>query len=240
MKIAALFLATTAMVFTTFASCSANESKTNAVKTLFMVGGAKFHDPVELPVILKTYLENNGSYDIDITEDHNEFLPEKIKNYKLIIVYTTGGELTAEQQMGLTEWVKQGNGFIGIHSATDSFKNSDEYWKMLGGRFIGHGRGTFKVRPTFTEHCTTKGIGEFDITDETYRHEFHPNSKIKVLQRRDLDLEAVTWVQDYGKGRVFVTGLGHDKQSWENPSFKNMMKQAAEWAVNGDKDTDKQ
>ena len=39
------------------------------------------------------------------------------------------------------------------------------------------------------------------------------------------------WVQDYGKGRVFNTTLGHDGAAWINPNFQQLLAQGLYWAA---------
>ncbi len=189
------------------------------------------HDNDELPAMLKKVLEDTGRYEVTISEDRDRMTPERIGEYDVVLIYTTSGNLSAEQEKGLVGFVEGGKAVVGIHSATDSFHNSDAYWKLLCGRFIGHGGGKFKVRVTGKSHAVARGLKEFEIEDETYRHKWHTESKPIVLMRREEDGEAASWVQYYGKGRVFVTGLGHGKPAWENSSFQNMMVRAMDWAT---------
>ena len=213
-------------------TCTKSElPEAERMKVLFEVGGADFHDPVNLPPIVEKLLEATGRFAVTITEDRDQFKPDNISNYDLVVIYTTGGELSKEQEQGLIEFVECGKGLVGIHSATDSFKNSDAYWKLLGGQFTGHGAGTFGVKITGKSHCIVKGMSNFEITDETYSHKFHPESQMIVLMRREEDGEPSTWVQYYGEGRVFTTGLGHGKPAWENPVFQEMIVRASLWAT---------
>lgn len=88
----------------------------------------------------------------------------------------------------------------------------------------------------------TKLGSPFHIQDEIYMQQTPPfdRSKLRVLQSIDLSdpatgqaLEAmrirtkgqvradkdfaVSWVKDYGRGRVFYTTFGHDKRAWLDP-----------------------
>lgn len=215
------------------ATCAAGANRApvdTRLKVLFEVGGP-VHDNAELYPIMKKALEDTGRYVVTVSDDRDRFTAPRIKEYDAVLIYTTSGALTEDQEKGLVGFVEGGKGLVGIHSATDSFKNSDAYWKLLGGRFIGHGGGKFKVKITGKSHAIVQGLKDFEISDETYRHKFHPDSKLVVLMRREEDGEPASWVQYVGKGRVFVTGLGHGKEAWENPAFQEMMVRAMDWST---------
>ena len=42
------------------------------------------------------------------------------------------------------------------------------------------------------------------------------------------------WTVDYGKGRVFVTALGHDAPVLSTPAFAVTYTRGAEWAATGE------
>jgi len=199
-------------------------------RVLFMVGGP-FHDNPDLYPILQKKLEDTGQFSVTLSRDLDQFKAENINNYDLVVIYCTQLRLTKEQESGLVGFVEAGKGLVGIHCATDTFKDSDAYWKLVGGRFRTHGNETFKVNVTGKSHPIVKGMSGFEISDETYCDDFHPESKVIVLLRREKDGEPSAWVQYYGKGRVFVTGLGHGKSAWENPAFQELVTRGAQWAV---------
>ncbi len=43
--------------------------------------------------------------------------------------------------------------------------------------------------------------------------------------------QCMAWVQQYGKGRVFYTGLGHGKEAWTNPAFQRLVVRGMYWAA---------
>ena len=49
-------------------------------------------------------------------------------------------------------------------------------------------------------------------------------------------VEPIAWTRSYGKGRVFVTVLGHDVESRKNPAFVRLVEQACSWAAAGSSD----
>lgn len=205
---------------------------TNAkIKVMFLRGGG-IHDWKNNTPILKAVMDRTNDFEVTFTENLDD-LKERIKNFDIIAVYTTGMKLTKEQEKGLCDFVEKGGGFVGIHSASDSFKNADRYWEMVGGRFAGHGGGKYTVYIYDHDHPITKGLKDFEIEDETYCHNYHRNAQMRSLTRmnRGNERQSMSWVSFYGKGRVFYTGNGHGRQAWANPHFQRLVVRAAYWAA---------
>ncbi len=201
------------------------------IKVMFLRGGG-VHDWKHNTPVLKGVLEATNDFEVTFTENLDD-LKERIKQFDVIAVYTTGLTLTKEQEDGLCGFVENGGGFVGIHSASDSFKNSDRYWEMTGGHFSGHRSGRYTVYIYDHEHPITKGLSDFEVEDETYRHNFHRNAQMRSLTRmsRGDERQSMAWVSDYGKGRVFYTGNGHDMKVWSNPAFQRLVVRAMYWAA---------
>lgn len=222
------FIVTIALaVISTAFSVPAKQGK---IKVLFLVGGG-FHDFTNLPPIMKTALEASGDFTVTITEDRNELTAPKISKYDAVLFYTQGGDLTPEQEKGLMEFIAGGKGYAGIHCASDSFKSSDAYWNLVGGQFTGHGFGDFTINITGKRHPIVKGMSNFQIKDEDYDNKIHPKANIMVLARWANDGQPAIWVQNYGQGRVFYTGMGHGKEAFENKSFQEVMIRGLRWVA---------
>ena len=153
------------------------------------------------------------------------------------------------QKADLISFVREeGKGFVGVHSAIDTFYQWPEYGEMVGGYFDGHPWNTFPA-PILTEDRKFPATAHFPITttlkDEIYQPRNFSREKVRVLQRLDetkLDLAnprvkrtdkdfAVTWVKEYGKGRVFYSTLGHTTDAWDDPVVKRMYLEAIKWAL---------
>ena len=201
------------------------------IKVMFLRGGG-VHDWKNNTPILKAVMDRTNDFEVTFTENLED-LRERIKNFDIIAVYTTGMELAKEQEKGLCDFIEKGGGFVGIHSASDSFKNADRYWEMVGGRFAGHGSGKYKVYIYDKEHPITKGLHDFEIQDETYSHNYHKNATMRCLTRmnRGNERQSMSWVSFYGEGRVFYTGNGHGREAWSNPHFQQLVIRAMYWAA---------
>ncbi|MBN2270317.1 MAG: ThuA domain-containing protein, partial [Sedimentisphaerales bacterium] len=92
------------------------------VKVLFLRGGG-VHDWNGNTPILTAILEKTGDFDVTYTENLDD-LKDRIRQFDIVIQYTTGMSLTPGQEKGYCDFVADGGGYVGIHSATDSFKNA--------------------------------------------------------------------------------------------------------------------
>jgi type 1 glutamine amidotransferase len=123
---------------------------------------------------------------ITCTKDASLINADNLKNYDVVIFYTTG-DLTKpgtdnQPPMGpngqaeLLSWIKGGGGFIGFHCATDTFHSTPDcgpptpYCSMIGGEFRTHGaqfHGTLRV--VSPGHALAKNITpDWNINDEWY------------------------------------------------------------------------
>lgn len=211
---------------------SAQQAERRKTHVFMLQGGG--HDWKTHLSLLAKILENTGDFTVSLSEDLNELRDENIGKYDVVLFYGSGQNFSdPAQEQGLCEFVRNGRAFVGIHSASDSFKKSDAYWEMLGGRFAGHGRGTFKVYIHDQEHPITKGLETFEIQDETYRHNYHKNAIMRSLIRmnRGDERQSMGWVRQYGNGRMFYTSLGHGRAAWTNPHFQRLVVRGIYWAA---------
>ncbi len=175
-----------------------------------------------------------------------DFTKENLQNYDLVFFYTTGKLPIKEEDLDyfFNDWLKQkGHGFVGFHSATDTFKDYKPYWDMVGGSFNGHpwGSGT---TVTISVHDTSfpamKPFGnEFEIKDEIYQYKNWQPEKVHVLMSLNMAKckpskpyhVAVAWAKEWDQGRVYYTNLGHNEGTWTNPTFLESTKQGILWSA---------
>ncbi len=189
----------------------------------------------------------NG-FDVTITQKAEKYItPENLKNLDVIIFYTTGElPLSDGQKKAFLDWIKSGKGFIGIHSATDTFYKWPEYGEMIGGYFDGHpwtqdvtvGVSAFDRKNPITGHWEES----FKLQEEIYQYKQFNKENVTVTMKLDTantdmtrkGIKAtefpLTWHRNYGKGRVFYTALGHRPEVWRDQRFQTMIVNALKWA----------
>jgi type 1 glutamine amidotransferase len=215
------------------AEAKAKPAKPRKILVFWLCKGY-FHESI--PVIneaIGLMGEKTGAYEAVFSDDMNEFSAENLAKYDAVIFNNTS-RLTFDdpkQREALMDFVKGGKGIVGIHAATDNFYNWHEAADMMGGLFVGHpwtAGGTWAIKnvdPNNPINSAFEGKG-FKIKDEIYRQKkLRPVENRRILLALDLDDPAtkaakgakesdrdmpVSWIKDYGKGRVFYCGLGHN------------------------------
>jgi type 1 glutamine amidotransferase len=191
-----------------------------------------FHEFSEMGPIYEQFLTQAG-YAVKLTEDRDDFLAERLAEVDVVVVYTTGGTLTDSQAGGLLNFVKSGRGFVGVHSAADSFHNCRAYERMVGGIFLTHPPTiphTFKV--TNADHPCMAGLpNEFTMPEELYLMDYIGRfDPLMTVCFNSFELP-VAWVKPYGCGRVFYSASGHGREQTENPQVQRMIINAVRWSA---------
>lgn len=191
--------------------------------------------------------KKSNLFKADVTQNvASDFTIENLKKYQLVAFYTTGNLGIPEETLNyfFNTWLKtKGNGFIGVHSALDTYADYEPYWDMAGGSFNGHpwnAGETVTITVSEPEHPAVKVFGkEFQIRDEIYQYKNWQPKKVRVLMSLNMAktptkapyMVPVCWVKQYGEGRVFVTNLGHNPETWADERFTAHLQGGIEWIL---------
>jgi type 1 glutamine amidotransferase len=207
------------------------------------------HESIELSKkIVKEIGEKSGAFETTDTEDCGAFTKDNLKNYDAVMFNTTGElPMTDEQKKDFIDFVRGGHGFIGVHSATDTFYMWGEFGELIGGYFNGHPwhqMVTIEVADLSSPLVGFLGKS-FQINDEIYQVSDFQAKDSHVLLRLDpssVDLHKegvmhryygwpISWTRPFGKGRVFYNGLGHDDWVWNDQRYQEMLLNGIKWAM---------
>jgi type 1 glutamine amidotransferase len=204
-------------------------------------------EPTQLALAERRLVEAaRNHFEVLPTQDCAEITADKLAGYAAVVFYTTG-ELPVDEGslQALFDYVRNGGGFVGIHSATDTFYEVAEYGRMLGGYFDGHPWNMeVGVRVEDPSHPSTAHLdASFRMADEIYQFRNWERDRVQVLlsvERDSVDLSlgkradgdyALSWTRSYGDGRVFHTGLGHRPELWSDPRFMNHLLAGIRWSM---------
>lgn len=182
--------------------------------------------------------KKTGAYETVTTDDIEALRPANLAKFDAFCSDQNTGSWTDDKEIkqGLLDFVKNGKGWVGVHAATDvGGWKFPEYHEMIGGVFAGHPFRRISVKiddPKSPINQMFEGKG-FEISDEIYTFKgAYSREKLRVLLSIDWDNAGITkgmnredndyalsWIREYGKGRVFYCGFGHDDQIWYNPAI---------------------
>ena len=207
------------------------------VKSLVLAGG-EIHDFKACGAAIRRVLESDDRFDVTYVEDDlSVFEGGGLDPCDVLVFFYTVGELTTPQKNGLLEWVASGKGFVGIHSAADSFRGCPEYRAMVGGHFATHPRyRDYQVTIADPEHSITRGLldaqpPEFFVRDEMYVTSYDARNHILARALWKDGTAPVAWVKPWGEGRVFWLALGHDGPACEHEMFARLLVRGTLWAA---------
>lgn len=154
--------------------------------------------------------------------------------------------LSADQRTSLLDFVKNGKGLIGIHAAADANKTWPEGADLIGGVFQCHpwtSKGEWVAKLESPLHPLNQAFNSQSLylRDEIYRYQegSFSRERSRVLLSLDMDHQRnfegeglaeklrdlvtkdgdhpISWLHEYGKGRVFYSNLGHNNFTYWNP-----------------------
>jgi uncharacterized protein len=207
------------------------------------------HDVIPLSKAILTQLgSSSGVFEVTATEDTSEFSAENLARYAAVMFYTSGElPMSGAQKMALANFVRSGRGFIGVHSATDTFYSWPDYLDLIGGYFNGHPwHQTVTIEVADAGDPMVAFLGNsWEVDDEIYQISDFDYRGSHVLLRLDpgsVDLSKVgihqrfygwplAWTRSYGEGRVFYTALGHEASVWQDPRYQRLLTNAILWSI---------
>ena len=211
-----------------------------------------------------TAMGSKNNFEITHTKDGSVFTAENLAKYDAFFFYTTGDlttkgkdgnpPMSPEGKAAFLDAIKNGKGFLGTHSATDTFHSSaddadryknfgdkvDPYIAMIGAEFIHHGAQQ-KAKMVCADP-KFPGMGELtdgiELVEEWYSlKDFADNLHVLLVQETtgmkgsyyERAKYPATWARAHGKGRVFYTSMGHREDVWSNPTYQNILNGAISW-----------
>lgn len=196
------------------------------------------------------------------TKDGRVFDSKELDDFDVLLFYTSGDltkpgrdkqpPMSVKGKKRLLEVIAAGKGFIGAHSATDTFhtpgkrdenqETLDPYIAMIGGEFISHGpqqKATMRVVSPNFPGCG--GLGDsFVLHEEWYALKNFAKDLHVILVNETKGMKSwqyqrppfpATWARLHGKGRVFHTSMGHREDVWTHPTFQQILVGGIDWAL---------
>ena len=193
-------------------------------------------------------------FSVEWHEDSRIFNRKDLARFDAVVfLSTTGDVLNEEQQKHFIEFIQAGNGFVGIHSASDTEKSWRWYQKLVGHTFIiPPAIQTAEIRLLNSQFPGMHKFNDQQLwTDEWY--EFSP-AHVSGLQyllsvnessyNTSADwghivgngmgyFHPIAWYHNFDGGRSFYTSLGHMASTYELAAFQWHLFGGIYWAATG-------
>ncbi len=188
-------------------------------------------------------------FGVEHTEDPARFSAQSLAPYAAVIfLNTTGDVLNEAQQAAFEEFIREGGGFVGVHSAADTEYDWPWYGELVGAWFASHPRiqeGRLSVRDR--AHPSTRCLSDPWVrVDEWYDFRSLPPEGTSILLTIDETsydgggmgaLHPMAWAREVDGGRAWYTALGHTAESYSEPAFLNHLAGGIIWAMGGERGT---
>ena len=169
--------------------------------------------------------------------------------YDAVFLLPAGiGTFTDKQKSDLLSFVHDdGKGIVVGHAATVGYYQWPEWAELIGGTMSSE---FFASATVIVEDPKFPGADAFGLAPFQF-NEQHPvlkepysRDKVHVIMRLDPDKLSpsdrarrpdgdfpVVWARQYGKGRMYNVGWGHEETTWDDPRFQKMVLEGIKWAL---------
>lgn len=196
--------------------------------------------PAGLAAIQKLGVEN--AFSVDTTKNAAYFQADSLRNYQAVVfLSTTEDVLNLEQQAAFEKYIRAGNGFMGIHAATDTEYDWPWYNQLVGAYFESHPQiQTATVQVTDKTHPATHFLPDQWVRRDEWYNFKNLAPGLKVLANLDETSykggknganHPIAWYHPFDGGRSFYTGGGHTNESFQEPLFLRHILQGILYAM---------
>lgn len=218
---------------------------TGKIRVLVITGG----HPFENEPFFQVFKDNPDiTYQaVEHPNAHALLKADAAKQYDVLVFYDMHQEISDEAKADFVARLKEGKGLVVLHHAIASYQDWPEYSKIIGAHYylqptvvdgVQKARSAYKHGVHFTihvadpKHPITRGLKDYETMDETYRlfdvaKECHPLLTTEEPESN----QVIAWTKTYEGARVVYIQSGHDHTSYENPGFRQVLRQAIRWAA---------
>jgi cytochrome c len=203
------------------------------------------HDSIEAGIQALQELADAQGFEMTATEDASVFTAESLESVDVVVFLNTTGEVLDEsQEAAMEEFIRAGEGFVGVHSAADTEYDWEWYGGLVGAYFDSHpDPQEATVEVVEPEHPVVANLPEqFDRIDEWYNFQSQPGSNVTILATLDESTyeggnmgspHPIVWAHEYDGGRAVYIGFGHTSETFAEPAMRALLGNAIGWAGGG-------
>lgn len=202
------------------------------------------HDSIPAGVAMLARLGGPMCFNITHTEDPAAFTASILSGFAAVVfLCTTGDVLDAAGQAAFENYMNQGGGWVGVHSATDTEYGWPFYGQLIGGAYFANHPAIQEanIDIEIASDASTRHLpGPWRRRDEWYNFQRNPRPDVQVLLTLDettytggtMGDHPIAWRRELpGGGRAWYTAGGHTIESYTEPLFEQHVLGGLLWAM---------
>ena len=232
----------------------ANDGKKNLSVLVYTKNGKGYvHDNIAASVQCIEELGKESGFTVNVSDNPAIFNEKELVKYQAIIFTSTNNDVfdNDEQRLNFRRYIEAGGGFVGIHSVTGTERNWKWFKMMVGETFTWHAKfqsfSLINIDPT---HPSMKDMPRiWTKEDECYfGKELYPVTNVLMTHRfvtldssqKDLiqknagtyvEYYPAVWYNEFQGGRAWISTIGHSKETYKDPVYKNHLLQGIKFVI---------
>lgn len=217
------------------------------IKALLITGGC-CHDYVAQKNLLKAGIEARAHVTVDLIHSDDRSTkarfdiyekPDWAAGYQVVIHDECSADVKDMPYVqNILNAHKNGVGAVNLHCAMHCYRvGTDDWFQFVGIQSSGHGpQKPIEITFVDRDHPVTKPLENWTtINEELYNNiKLFETAKPLARGRQDtgkkVDDFVVTWTNEYGKGKVFSTTIGHNNATVDDPRYLDMVTRGLLWS----------
>lgn len=206
---------------------------------IVLVAGKKDHGPGEhdYPLWQRRWLNLFGmADDVRVGEAMDWPTKEQLATADVLVFNSANPAWSAAKAGDLDAFLERGGGLVYLHFAVNGGAAPEALADRIG---LAWGKGSkFRHGPldlTFPDpkHPITQGFAKTQFVDESYWNLKGDPKKIHVLASgvEEGEPRPLMWTHEKGRGRVFVSILGHFSWTFDDPLFRMLVLRGLAWTA---------
>ncbi len=224
-----------------------NKLKGSSVLIYTKNGKGYVHDNIPAAVACLKEMAVVEKFTIEVSDNPTIFSDDNLKKYQLIVFTSTNNDVfdTDAQRLAFRHYIEAGGGFVGVHSVTGTERNWTWFKMMLGETFSWHARfQAFSLKKIDKAHPSMTDVpDQWTREDECYfGKELYPGMRVLMVHevnslnpadsvniKKNMGTFSqyypAVWFQQFEGGNIWVTTLGHSKESYQDAVYRNHLLQ---------------
>jgi hypothetical protein len=162
-----------------------------------------------------------------------------LASFDAVVFYDMPKTITDEEKKSYYRLLAAGKGLLFLHHSICSYQDWPEFESIVGGKYYEKKKDEkfgassylhdvdFNVQIVHRTHPVTKGMKNFVLHDEVYGNlEVLPQVYPLVTTDHPKSNNLIGWTLKKGNSKIVFIQPGHDKNSFTNPGYRQLIIQA--------------